>query len=47
MNDLPMLNYVGKPYIVSTSSDELKSYGFELLENNRNIDIVNLIKKYK
>lgn len=47
MNDLPMLNYVGKPYIVSTSSDELKSYGFKLLENNRNIDIVNLIKKYK
>ena len=47
MNDLPMLNYVGRPYIVSTSNEELKSYGFEVLEKNRNIDIVNLIKKYK
>ena len=47
MNDLPMLNYVGLPYIVSTSNSELKSYSFEQLEENRNVDIVNLIKKYK
>ena len=46
MNDLPLLNYVGIPYVVSTASDELKSYGFEELEKNRDIDIVNLIKKY-
>ena len=47
MNDLPMLNYVGIPFIVSTSSDELKSYKFIELEKNRNVDIVNLIKKYE
>lgn len=47
MNDLPMLNYVGKSFIVSTSNEELKKYGFNILERNRNIDIVNLIKKYK
>ena len=46
MNDLPLLNHVGKAYVVSTASDELKSYGFESLEDNRDIDIVNLIKKY-
>ncbi len=46
MNDLPLLNYVGIPYVVATASDELKSYGFEELEKNRDIDIVNLIKKY-
>lgn len=46
MNDLPLLNHVGIPYVVFTASDELKSYGFEVLEENRDIDIVNLIKKY-
>ena len=46
MNDLPMLNYVGYPYIVSNASDELKSFNFPTLEKNRNIDIVNILKKY-
>lgn len=46
MNDLPLLNYVGIPYVVSTASEELKSYGFDELEENRDVDIVNLIKKY-
>ena len=47
MNDLPMLNYVGKAYVVSTSNKELMTYNFEVLDENRDIDIVNLIKKYK
>lgn len=47
MNDLPMLDYVGRAYIVSTSNKELMSYNFDVLEENRDIDIVNLIKKYK
>lgn len=46
MNDAGMLNYVGKPYVVSTASSELKQFGYESLEKNRNTDIVNLIKKF-
>ncbi len=47
MNDFQMLNYVGLPFIVSTSNKELKDYGFKELIKNREIDIVNLIKKYE
>lgn len=46
MNDSPLLNYVGKPFIVSTASETLKSFGYPELEKNRDIDIVNLIKQY-
>ncbi len=46
MNDLPMLNYVGFPYMVSNASDELQSYQFEIPEGSRDIDIVNVLKKY-
>ncbi len=46
MNDFQMLNYVGLPFIVSTSNEELKNYGFKQLSKNRQIDIVNLIKKF-
>lgn len=47
MNDLQMLNYVGVPYVVNTASSELKECGFIELEEDRKIDIVNLIKKYE
>ncbi|MBO5867094.1 MAG: HAD family phosphatase [Clostridia bacterium] len=46
MNDSQLLNYVGKPYVVSTASDELKAIGYPQLEEDRNVDIVNLIKQY-
>lgn len=46
MNDAGLLSHVGKPYVVSTASSELKQLGYDLLEKNRNVDIVNLIKKY-
>lgn len=47
MNDLRMLDYVGFPYVVSNASKELKEYGFETLERNRDIDIVNILKKHE
>lgn len=47
MNDLPMLDYVGKGYVVDTVSAELERYNFEKLNKNRDIDIVELIEKYK
>ena len=46
MNDFPMLEYIGRPFVVSNVSDELKQYNFEILEKNRNIDIVNIIKRF-
>ena len=46
MNDSSLLSHVGKPFVVSTASDDLKSFGYEVLEPNRDEDIVNLIKKY-
>lgn len=46
MNDEQLLNYVGKPFVVSTASNSLKSFGYPELEKNRDIDIVNLIKQY-
>ncbi|MBR2614997.1 MAG: HAD family phosphatase [Clostridia bacterium] len=46
MNDGQLLSHVGRPYVVSTASDELKSFGYDILEENRNVDIVNLIKHY-
>lgn len=46
MNDSQLLSHVGKPYIVATASDELKQFGYEQLEDNRDVDIVNLIKQY-
>ena len=46
MNDFPMLEYIGRPFVVSNVSDELKQYNFETLEKNRNIDIVNIIKRF-
>ena len=46
MNDSPLLSHVGKPFVVATASDELKTFGYDVLEKNRDIDIVNLIKKY-
>lgn len=47
MNDFPMLEYIGRPFVVSNVSDELRSYNFEILKDNRNIDIVNIIKKFE
>ena len=46
MNDLPMLEYIGIPYVVSNVSKELAQYNFEILQGNRNVDIVNVLKKY-
>ncbi len=46
MNDSQLLNYVGKPFVVATASDELKNIGYPQLEENRDVDIVNLIKQY-
>ena len=46
MNDLPMLEYTGIPFVVSNVSNELKEYDFEILKGNRNIDIVNLLKRF-
>ena len=46
MNDSPLLNHVGKPYLVATASDDLKDFGYEELDKDRNTDIVKLIKKY-
>ena len=46
MNDFPMLEYIGRPFVVSNVSDELKQYNFEILEKNRNIDIVNILKRF-
>lgn len=47
MNDFPMLEYMGYPFVVSNVSEELKQYGYEILNNNRNIDIVELIKRFE
>ncbi len=47
MNDLKLLDYVGKPFVVSDASEELSSYGFAKLSSDRNTDIVNLMKEYK
>ncbi len=44
MNDFEMLNYAGMPYVVSNQSNELKEYNFNILEGNRDIDIIELIK---
>ncbi len=46
MNDSPLLSHVGKPYVVSTASCELKSFNYEILEDDRDVDLVNLIKYY-
>ena len=46
MNDLPMLEYIGVPYVVSNVSTELAEYNFEILEGSRDVDIVNILKKY-
>ncbi len=46
MNDSPLLSHVGKPYVVASASDELKSFGYDELEKNRDVDVVNLIKNY-
>lgn len=46
MNDSALLSHVGKPYVVSTASVELKSFNYDVLEENRDVDIVNLIKNY-
>ena len=46
MNDSQLLSHVGKPFVVATASDELKQFGYEQLEYNRDVDIVNLIKQY-
>ena len=46
MNDSPLLSHVGKPYVVSTASLELKNFNYDVLEENRDVDIVNLIKRY-
>ena len=42
-----MIQNTGRGYIVATSSDELKNKRIRVLENNRKIDIVNLIKSYE
>lgn len=47
MNDLRMLDYVGFPYVVSNVSLELKQYGFSIIEGSRDVDIVNILKKYE
>jgi len=47
MNDFPMLEYIGRPFVVSNVSDELKFYNFEILKDDRNIDIVNIIKRFE
>lgn len=47
MNDFPMLEYMGYPFVVSNVSEELKQYGYEILNNNRNIDIVELIQRFE
>lgn len=47
MNDFPMLEYIGRPFVVSNVSDELRSYNFEILKDNRDIDIVNIIKRFE
>ena len=47
MNDYPMIQNTGKGFIVSTASEELKSKKIRILENNRDVDIVNLIRHYE
>lgn len=47
MNDLRMLDYVGKGYVVSNVGLELKQYGFQIIEGTRDVDIVNILKKYE
>lgn len=46
MNDAQLLNYVGKAMVVSTANEELKKFGYEMGDKNRNTDIVEIIKKY-
>ena len=46
MNDFPMLEYIGIPYVVSNVSKELAQYNFEILQGNRDVDIVNILKKF-
>lgn len=45
MNDLPMLDLVGRGYMVHNSEPELLKHSFEKLFNNRDKDIVILLKK--
>lgn len=47
MNDLKMLDYVGMPFVVADANPELKTFKFRELDQNRRIDIVELIKEYK
>lgn len=47
MNDFQLLNYVGKPFVVATANQQLKSAGYEISDQNRDIDIVNVIKRYQ
>lgn len=47
MNDYQMLKYTGKSYIVSTASEEMKAHHFAQLENDREHDIIHLLKKYE
>lgn len=47
MNDFQLLNYVGKPFVVSTANQQLKSAGYEISDRDRDIDIVNIIKRYQ
>lgn len=42
MNDLPMLNACGLPYIVSDASESLAKYGFPAAEKNRDVDLPEL-----
>jgi len=46
MNDSQLLNYVGKPYVVSTANQELKAFGYEVGDLDRNIDIIKIIQKH-
>ena len=46
MNDFPMLEYIGRPFVVSNVSNELNQYGFEILEGSRDVDIVNILKRF-
>ena len=47
MNDLRLLDYVGRPYMVCDGSEELKALGIPVFSQNRATDINEILEKYK
>lgn len=47
MTDFPLLSLTGHSYVVSTATPELKAKNFKVLIDDREFDIVQVLKKYE